>query len=409
MHRRLLLQGAAAAGLLARAGLAPGAGNGSLAAILAGSPSPILRQVLEDPSFELQVLLSRFQRRAGAWQLVAEDQLGHQPRRWFSAASFVKLPLAALLLEELSSRGVETATGLQLRIDPVAALAPLPEGIARGLPLASLLRSMLVISDNPAYNALHELFGSDELHRRLAERGYPDVRIAQRIGASPGLAPRKAAARLLDAAGAVVWDSPAAAQEQPQTFPYVQALRPEAWLEQGRLLPGPREVSRNNFLPLADVHRLMIELGSAGESGQATAFTIAPAWRRWLRALLQSLPRQHPDAGWDASRHPDRDYRYLFLDGRDRQPAAWRVASKIARSFGFIGESVYAMHLPSETALALSAVLFVDRDGVLNDARYAYDELGRPALRAIGEALGSAWSLSPRHSKPAAKSGSTKV
>ncbi len=61
------------------------------------------------------------------------------------------------------------------------------------------------------------------------------------------------------------------------------------------------------------------------------------------------------------------------------------VVSKNAQSCGYVGDSAFVAG--RSFAFALSAILFVDHDGVLNDARYAYDEIGKPFLKALGEAV----------------------
>lgn len=386
MQRRELLTGIVglALGAQARAADAPGSLGQRL--MRAGGT---LRQVLAEAHvFEPQILYTPLIRDAqGDFQPGVTESFGLTPKRWFAAASFVKLPLAALLLEALEARGLlQELPRLQLRVDSAHACAPLPDAMAGGLPLLRLLRAMLIVSDNRAYNALYELLGSDAIHNRLRELDYPHIRVSSRLGCA-GLRPGKLAASL-SVGAAARWQSPAQPDEQPQAFPFASALKGRAWMENGKLIPGPRDFSTSNFMPLADVHRLMLELGSGQPPKTGPGFALSGTSRRLLADTLATLPRDCPDPAYAETDFPDDHGKWLLpLDSAHRLAPRWHVASKNAQSFGYIGDSAIVHDRVRQRAAAITAMLYVDRDGVLNDGRYAYEEIGRPFLRELGPAL----------------------
>lgn len=380
MRRRRLLT------MLAGAALKPALALGASDTLeLDLDARPALRLVYGDPTFQLQWLCSVYRRGDRGWILDATYYHGYRPRSWFAAASFVKLPLAALLLELLEREGLaERVDDLRLRIPLPPNRGALPEGIERGIAMATLLRAMLSISDNASYNALYELLGSDRIHERLAAIGYPTLRMAVRMGGASG---RKLRAELLDAKGKRVYASPAQAREAPQRFAYGQAIMGRAWMENGRVIPGPHDFSASNFIGLADLQRLISELGSGAQTG-APRFALGSNSRHWLRAVLSSPPRLQNGMHYPEARYPDSYARHFHAGpGPTRQPSELLVASKNARSYGWIGDSAWIEDQRSGCAYALSAVLYVDRDGVLNDGVYAYDEIGIPALRELAAAV----------------------
>ena len=354
------------------------------------SAGPVARRVLQNAgAFELQIIWSRLRADARAgWRVHQRHEFGVDARRWFAAASFIKLPLAAMIGELLTQAGLSAQLpALRLTLARAGACAPLPEVLEAGWPLLRLLRAMLVVSDNRAYNALYELIGSDGLHRRLAELGYRDSRLGARLGcasASPG----KLAAQLLDATGQLQFDSPAMVSERSQRFPHGRALKGAAWMQDGLQIPGPHDFSRSNFMPLADVHRMTLELGSGSRVDEQAGFALDSSMRSQLADCMRMLPRQCPDPIYPAARFPDDYSKWLMpMASRGRLPDSLSIASKNAESYGFIGDSAFVVDAENGIAFALSAVLFVDRDGVLNDGRYAYAEIGRPFLRELGSAV----------------------
>lgn len=387
MRRREALTALA---LTAFAGRLPAADDADLLARVLRDAGPQSRRLLAArDEFELQVLWTRCSRSgSGNWQVAREHALGERRERWFAAASFVKLPLVALLLEQLCTRGlIDRLDHLRVEVDASAACAPLPAAAEGGWPLLRLLRAMCVVSDNRAYNALFELLGSDAIHRRLAELGYNDCRLAARLGCG-GPRPGKLAARVLDAAGEVVWDSPRETVEQRQPFPFGRALKGRAWMQGGRQTAGAHDFSDSNFMPLADVQRMTLELGSGQPLGDAPAFALCPVARRVLAQVMAMAPRECPDPVYPSQQFADDHAKWLVpLDAAGHLPEGLRIASKNAQSYGYIGDSAFIVDTARDIAFGLSAVLFVDRDGVLNDGRYAYADIGRPFLRELGAAV----------------------
>ena len=382
---------------LAALGLGACAGPLRAAAPVDGDPlpellkaaGPTVRRVLADArSFEPQIIWTRLAPAGDGWRVQAQHQYGVQRECWFAAASFVKLPLAALIGEFLSAAQLsQQLPALRLVLDRRAACAPLPAAETEGWPLLRLLRAMLVVSDNRAYNALYELIGSDALHQRLLELGYRDCRLGARLGCT-GRSAGKLAARLMGTDGQLRAETPAIARERAQRFPHGSALKGQAWMENGVRIEAAHDFSTSNFMPLPDVHQMTLELGSDAAVGDQPAFALDPTMRLQLASIMRMTPRACPDPQYPAADFHDDHSKWLMpVDGAGRLPASLVIASKNAESYGYIGDSAFVHDTERGLAFALSAVLFVDRDGVLNDGRYAYQEIGRPFLRELGSAV----------------------
>ena len=391
MRRRDALTALALAAAAAGSPRARAAADDTLLSELLRDAGPQSRRIFASlDEFDLQILWSRCVRAdARTWRVTATHSLGVQRQRWFAAASFIKLPLAALLLEQLCARGlIDHVNSLRVTVDAIGACAPLPAPVKGGWPFMRLLRAICVVSDNRAYNALYELLGSDAIHRRLGELGYSDCRVAARLGCGGANRPGKLAARVVDAAGKLVWDSPRNASEQPQLFPFGRALKGRAWAEGGKQTVGPHDFSDSNFMPLADVHRMTLELASGQALGDGPAFALCPIARRLLAQIMALTPRECPDPVYAPAQYVDDHSKWLIpLDAAGQQPAGLRIGSKNAQSYGYIGDSAFIVDEARNIGFGLSAVVFVDRDGVLNDGNYAYADIGRPFLRELGAAV----------------------
>ena len=384
-RRRVLVASAAAAACLAAPRIAR-ADPDPWARVFAKMP-PAMAAIARDPAHEVQLVWRRLSPRRGGGVDVAPYAWGRAPQRWFSPASTMKLPMALLMAEHLSAHGLDADAVIALHAPPATgewpAGEPLAETFRRGL------ARTFAVSDNVPYNRWYEALGTDRIHRRLQALGHPDVRLVSRYGSTDRDANRRTGgARLLDAAGVAVATLPAA-EGEARTFPFGRAHAGRGWRnDDGTVVPGPRDFSASNFMPLASGLALLQAFVLPGT---------VPASRRWaidgpLRdALLDALalrPRDSLDPRYDEATYPDGYARWFLVgDGRARYPDGVRVLGKTGMAYGYCSELALVEDGDAGARFLLGAVIHANADGILNDDMYDYDTVALPFLAALGRAV----------------------
>src|SRR5690606_26554658 len=67
-----------------------------------------------------------------------------------------------------------------------------------------------------------------------------------------------------------------------------------------------------------------------------------------------------------------------------------RYVNKSGRAYGFHLENAYVEDRESGSAFFVTAVIYANPDGVLNDDDYAYEEMSQPFFTALGTGLARA-------------------
>lgn len=384
-RRRVMAAGAATAAWLAAPRIAR-ADPDPWARVFAKMP-PALAAMARDPAHEVQLLWRRLSPRRGGGLAVAPYAWGRAPQRWFSPASTMKLPMALLMAEQLSAHGRGADAVIALNAPPATgewpADEPLAEAFQRGL------ARTFAVSDNVPYNRWYEALGTDRIHRRLRALGHPDIRMVSRYGSTDRDANRRTGgARLREASGTEVAAWPAA-EGEARTFPFGRARAGLGWRnDDGTVVPGPRDFSASNFMPLASGLDVL------------QAFVLpetVPASRRWaidgplreaVREALALRPRDSVDPRYDEAEYPDGYARWFLVgDGRARYPDGVRVLGKTGMAYGYCSELALVEDGDAGTRFLLGAVIHANADGILNDDMYDYDTVALPFLAALGRAV----------------------
>lgn len=416
MDRRALLKAMTALGLLgaalpalaqspaSRAGAQPAAARrhrrlqGAEAqalfdAVFAHLPA-VQREVLRDPRREVQIALTRIDREADGSARFATATFGVERQRWFPAASVVKLPISLLLAEVLE------AANLGFNARTVLAAAPRSGNWEASEPLAEpvwqTLWRMLVISENIPFNRLYDVLGPDRMHARLAELGFGDVRLISRLGSPDARLNRQTVASRIDAAeigadGEFAWVprwTSTARRAEARAFPFGAARKAAAWMDdRGRVTPGPRDFSTANFLPLEDAHAMLLRLAFPEVTRRSLRWGLSATTRLSLLRITGLFPRESPllATGTHAPAAFGDGYAKFFVVGdRDAAPRGFRSFGKTGEAFGHHGETALLTDADGQCEVLLSANVYANADGVLNDDRYEYDTVSRPFLAALG-------------------------
>jgi hypothetical protein len=78
---------------------------------------------------------------------------------------------------------------------------------------------------------------------------------------------------------------------------------------------------------------------------------------------------------------------FFFRDGKREIPSYIRSFNKTGWSYGFLTDVCYIVDFKNKVEFMLSGNIYVNSDGILNDDKYEYEEIGYPFFREIGEKI----------------------
>jgi Beta-lactamase enzyme family len=347
---------------------------------------PALAALVDNPQHAVQLRWVRIARDADAARRDITHDYGLTPRRWFPAASVAKLPMALLMAEAVQAGGGGVDSVLRLDAAPASGEwgdEPLADTFARGIDRT------FAVSENRPYNRWYELLGGERIHRRLAELGYPHVRLIARLGSSDIEANRRnGGGALLSADGRTLRRFPAGIAAA-RRFPFGRALSGEGWQnDDGSVVRGPHDFSHANSLPLADSLRMLQAFVSPESVPARQRWRIDGAVRARLLRALALRPRESTSPRYPEAEYPDGYARWFFVgDGKARYPDGLSVFGKSGMAYGALSEVAYVVDRDSGMECMLAASIRVNADGILNDDRYEYDTIGIPFMAAWSRAV----------------------
>ena len=312
--------------------------------------------------------------------------------RYFNPASLVKLPVCIAALEKLhryEAQGVtlETpmATGTAYRCQTPVRNPRHPRDPDRTASVGNYIRRMLLVSDNDAYNRLYEFVGQQELHERLAAWGMPTARITNRfVPGCDSLANRHTNPITFLPKGRPPVQQAPAFNPRPLPPPLGPVRVGRGYRAAGnRLVAEPYDFTTANYLPLAHVTEL---LQSILFPGTGPELQISAADRKFLIRYLGLAPHESGYSLYTNKAYYDCFKKYALYGRAPKTtyPAGdLRSFNIVGLSYGYVADVAYF----AEPSTGTEFMLYVNRDGILNDGRYEYETVGWPFLGTLGRAL----------------------
>lgn len=349
---------------------------------------PYLRQASE---YRLQIIYTRIDRDSANQPRFTHHRYRVDTGAYFYPASTVKLPILLLALEKLNGLGVEgldkythmLTDSACCRQERTHADSTSPDGLPS---IANYIRRILLLSDNEASNRLYEFVGQEELHRRLAAKGFPGVRLVHRL--SVPFSPEENLAM-----------NPVRFVQEGETL-YAQAASVSAplpaagavslgrgYVEGDSLVMRPMDFSAKNRLSLEDLHRMLIAVIFPESLPPAQRFGLSEDDYRFVRRYMGQWPGEtrFPKG---VSEHDDGYVKFFLLGGSGARPAgSLRIFNKVGLAYGFLIDAAYICDPATGVEFLLSAVIFVNENGIFNDDRYEYDSVGFPFFRQLGATI----------------------
>ena len=346
-------------------------------------------------AWNVQIIYTQINRRANGKPDFTNHYFNVNPSKYFYPASTVKLPIVLLALQklnELKDKGIdrnttmlsETAFSGQTAVfnDPTS-----PDGKPS---IAHYIKKVLLVSDNDAYNRLYEFLGQQYINAEMKKKGYDDVQILHRLNIFLTEPENRHTnpVKFYDTAGKLLYEQP----EQNSTMKY--AARNDSlglgYYSGGKLKSGPMDFSKKNRLGLEDLHKIVMSIVFPEKVKAGERFKITEEDRRFVLQYMSQYPTEslYPPYAADTANYWPTYCKFLFYGAEQTKPDEnIRIFNKPGDAYGHMIDAAYLVDYKNKIEFFVSAIIYCNSDGILNDDKYDYKTIGKPFMKNLGRII----------------------
>ncbi|GAA4410557.1 hypothetical protein GCM10023187_35290 [Nibrella viscosa] len=362
--------------------------------LFATNQNVVFQEVLRHPeTYRLQIIYTQINRDKQNNPTFTNYYFRVDSTEYFNPASTVKLPLALLSLEKLNNLDIPQVTKYTpMQFDSAYSKQTKhwkDTTAQNGFPsLAHLIKKAFLVSENDPYSRMYEFVGQQAINRALHDRGYLDTRITHRfVRMTPDENRHTNPVRFISEDGRVLYTQPAAYNPDPFDFRRTDKLG-KGFYRNDSLIHEPFDFTGRNKLPLESLHQILKSVMFPASVPAKQRFNLTADDYRFLYQYLSQYPGETNYPKYDARQYYDSYVKFFFLDSLHHQmPAGVRVFNKVGWAYGFLTDASYVADFTSKVEFMLSATIYVNRDGILNDNKYEFEEVGQPFLYQLGQTI----------------------
>lgn len=314
---------------------------------------------------------------------------------YFYPASTVKLPIVLLALQklnELKEKGIdrnstmitEAAYSGQTAVynDPST-----PDGRPS---IAQYIKKILMVSDNDAYNRLYEFLGQEYINTELHKKGYADAQILHRLNIflTEEENRRTNPVTFLDSSSNIIYSIPGQRNNQNYLQRYDSIGR--AYYKGNTLINSPLDCSKKNRISLEDLHTILISLIFPNKVNARQRFNITEDDRQFVLKYMSQYPTESlfPPYAADTATYWPAYCKFLLYGAEKKQlPENIRIFNKVGDAYGHMLDVAYIVDFKNNIEFFVSALIYCNSDGILNDDRYDYETVGSPFMKNLGQVI----------------------
>ena len=352
-------------------------------------------KILANPKdYRLQILYTQIDRDKNNVPRFKEFTYNLNPKEYFYPASTVKMPLAFLALEKINNlkvKGLSKST--QMVYDSVSdrqeQIYNNPYSINGVQNIEQAVKEIFLVSDNNAANRLFEFVTPHTVHEQLAAKGYKDVYIRNRIELGRTAKENRStqAIDFYNEQGKIIYHQPAAFNKD--SLPYYNAFIGNAYLNnQDSLIKGPLNFSDKNRIYLSDLTHILKSVLFFEHTPPSQRFNLTTEDRKFLLHYMHTLPTESQYPTYDTANYWPNYCKFLYTGSEKGPfPSNLKIFNKVGDAYGFLLDIAYVMDPEKKLEFMLSAVIYCNSDGILNDSKYDYDTVGYPFYKNLGQLI----------------------
>jgi hypothetical protein len=362
--------------------------------ILGSIKDSTTKAVLANPStFRYQIIYTQINRDKTGIPHFTNYKLNVDPNQYFNPASMVKMPLAFLSLEklhELNKKDINKYTTILFDSNYQRQVAMYADSSSKNKKpsIAHFIKRAFLISENDPYNRMYQFVGQGDINRKLHQKGYSTTRITRQfMGYTEDQNRHTNGIRFVDDNNNLLFQQ--APQYNTDSFQFgAPILIGNAhWNSNDELIQGPFDFTKHNNISLEDMQKMLQAIIFPTSLPAKSRFNISEEDRLFLLQFLSQYPSETNYPKYDTEHFYDSYVKFFFQDSTHRMPNNIRVFNKVGWAYGFLTDVSYVLDTVNNIDYMLSATVYVNSDGVVNDSKYDEATVGFPYLKQIGNAF----------------------
>lgn len=385
--------------------------DGLVEKILREQPD-LFAPVLDNPDkYHVQILYTEINRNTKGFPLFTKHSYRLDPKEYFYPASTVKFPAALLALEKMNDLiKTRRITGWDkdtpVRIDSVA---PGQKRSDRDLSshdslpsLAHWIKKVLLVSDNDAYNRLYEFLGQDYLNTQLQKKGFKDIKITRRlsIGTTPDQDKSTNPMVFYIKNGPWVYRQDATTATNSYSLELNGLRQGLGYVRKDSVIYEPMNFERSNYVSIETLQEILKTVMFPDAVLAQQRFNLSREDYNFLYTSMAMLPKESEFPRYDSTYFDGFVKFFMFGNTTATIPGNFRVFNKVGNAYGYLIDNAYIVNFDTNIEFLLTAVICVNEDGIFNDDKYEYEQIGMPFMANLGRAIYTYESQRPRKVKP---------
>jgi beta-lactamase class A len=313
--------------------------------------------------------------------------------KYFYPASTVKLPTALLALQrlnELNKTGITKNTSMitEAAYSGQTATYNDPQTPDGRPTIESYIKRIFLVSDNEAFNRLYEFLGQQYINEQLYKKGYEDVQILHRLNVSLSEDENRHTnpVKFLDSNNNVLYSQPLVFNQTAYSERH-DSLG-EAYYSDNKLINTPMDFSKKNRISLEDLHQILRSVIFPDNVPEKQRFNLTKSDYAFVHQYMSQFPPETIYPSYDSINYPDAYVKFLMYGSqKEPLPKNIRIFNKVGDAYGEMIDVAYITDFDRNIEFFLSAAINCNTDGVLNDDKYAYDTIGFPFMKNLGQVI----------------------
>ncbi len=368
--------------------------NVDIQEILSSIQDSTTKAVLANPAtFRYQIVYTQINRDKNGVPHFKNYTLQVDPDKYFNPASMVKMPLAFLSLEklhELNKPEINKHTTILFDSSYQRQVSMYADSSSKNkkLSIAHFIKRAFLISENDPYNRMYQFIGQSDINKKLLQKGYGSTKITRQfMGYTEDQNRHTNGIRFVNDNNTLLYEQAPQYNTDSFSFSAPILIGNAHWNSKDELVQGPFDFTKHNNISLEDMQKMLQAIVFPTSVPSKSRFNISEEDRQFLLQFLSQYPSETNYPKYDTEHFYDSYVKFFFQDSTHSMPKNIRVFNKVGWAYGFLTDVSYVLDTLNNIDYMLSATVYVNSDGVVNDSKYDEETVGFPFLKHIGNAF----------------------